>query len=393
MKILMLSPVFPYPPADGDRIRIFNIIKELAEKGGHRIHLVTFAARGEEDKISRIRKYVESVDVVHISKPAIIMNSLRGIFSPVPLNTAAYKSVKMERAVEAAVKKYSPDIIFAYRLRMAQYAVKTGLPRVIDYVDSLALFMKRSLAFERHPGFLLYYGFDAPRVLEYERKTAGEFSTVFINSEDDRDFLGSTNITVAPNGAAENVLKKQKKQGAVVTAGLLGNFSYRPNFEAANFLIKKVWKKINDSDKNIRLVIAGKGSARFAKSAGGGIVIKDYVPDISAELSGWDMAVIPVRYGAGRQNKLMDCWARGVPVIAAPFAASGVYGRDGYNMLTASTPDEFAEKITALKKNAALGKKLAANGAATLKKYFRWGGTGKIINRAVLTAVKNFKKR
>jgi glycosyltransferase involved in cell wall biosynthesis len=62
-------------------------------------------------------------------------------------------------------------------------------------------------------------------------------------------------------------------------------------------------------------------------------------------------------------------------------------------MLTASTPDEFAEKITALKKNAALGKKLAANGAATLKKYFRWGGTGKIINRAVLTAVKNFKKR
>jgi glycosyltransferase involved in cell wall biosynthesis len=392
MKILMLSPIFPYPPEDGDRIRIFNIIKEF-ERAGHDIHLVTFMRDGEEGKIGRVKKHVRSVDTVRISRRDIMLNALMGLFSPLPLNVAAYKSRKMDAAVLGAVKKYSPDAVFAYRLRMAQYAQGLDLPRVIDYVDSLALFMKRSAVYERDPLFLIYYMLDAPRVLKYERETAGRFSNVFINAEDDRDYLGCANILAAANGARPSGKRSRKKNAGVFTAGFLGNFAYRPNFEAAAFLIKNVWKKVVDNDKNIRLIIAGKGSERLGSRNIPGIVFKDFVPDVAAELSGWDISVIPVRYGAGRQNKLMDCWACKVPVVATPFAASGVYGRDGVSLLTASTPDEFAEKIMKLKDSPGLGKKLAAGGAATLNKHFSWAATGRIIRSAVIEAVKNNRKR
>lgn len=392
MKILLLSPVFPYPPEDGDRIRIFNIIKELG-KAGHDIHLVTFIRDGEEKKIKQVKKHVKSVDAVRISRGNIMLNALMGLFSPLPLNVAAYRSREMDTAVLDAVKKYSPDAVFAYRLRMAQYAQGLDLPKVIDYVDSMALFMKRSAAYERDFLYLLYYLMDAPRVLKYERETAGSFSKVFINSEDDRDYLGCANILTAANGARPSGKRVRKRSAGVFTAGFLGNFAYRPNFEAAAFLIKNVWKKVIDNDKNIRLIIAGKGSESLGAGNTPGIVIKDFVPDVAEELSAWDISVIPVRYGAGRQNKLMDCWACKVPVVAAPFAASGVYGRDGVNLLTASTPDEFTEKIMKLKDDPGLGKKLAAGGAATLKKNFSWAATGRIMGSAVIQAVKNNRKR
>jgi glycosyltransferase involved in cell wall biosynthesis len=392
MKILLLSPVFPYPPEDGDRIRIFNIIKELKKKG-HSIHLVSFIRDGEEDKIKQIKKYTRTVDTVNISRREIIENAVKGLFSGMPLNAASYKNVKMENAVSAAVNKYNPDAVFAYRLRMAQYAQKLCLPKVIDYVDSLALFMKRSAAYERNFLYLLYYIFDAPRVLKYEREAAKSFSAVFINSEDDRGYLGSGNIITAANGARPAQRARSLGKNQLFTAGFLGNFAYRPNFEAANFLIKKVWKKRAGNDNNIRLIIAGKGSEKFKNQASEGIILKDFVPDVPAELSGWDISVIPVRYGAGRQNKLMDCWACNVPVVATPFAASGVYGRDGRELLISSTPDEFAGNIRKLMDNPGLRKRLAAGGAAALKKYFSWEKTGKLINDEIKKAVKNFKKR
>jgi glycosyltransferase involved in cell wall biosynthesis len=392
MKILLLSPVFPYPPEDGDRIRIFNIIKEL-KRAGHDIHLVTFIRDSEEGKIKQVKKYVRSLDTVRISRGDIMLNALAGLFSPLPLNVASYKSRKMDAAVLDAVKKHSPDAVFAYRLRMAQYAQGLELPRVIDYVDSLALFMKRSAAYERDFLYLLYYLIDAPRVLKYEKETAGQFSKVFINSEDDRDYLGCANILTAANGARPSGKRGRKKRAGIFTAGFLGNFAYRPNFEAAVFLIKKVWKKVIDNDKNIRLIIAGKGSGRLGEKNSGGIVFKDFVPDVAGELFHWDISVIPVRYGAGRQNKLMDCWACNVPVVADPFAASGVYGRDGVNLLIASTPDEFTEKIMKLKDNPGLAKKIAAGGAATLEKYFSWAATGRIMGLSLIKAVKNNRKR
>ena len=392
MRILLLSPVFPYPPEDGDRIRIFNILKGL-KKNGHIIHLVSFIREGEEESVKHIKKYARTVDTICISGKEIMKNAIKGFFSRMPLNAAAYKSAEMEKAVVEAAQKYRPEAVFTYRLRMAQYAQKLNLPQVIDYVDSLALFMKRSAAYERNLLYFLYYIFDAPRVLKYERETAKSFSKVFINSEEDRDYIGSENILTAANGARPAERTARRKKTGVFTAGFLGNFAYRPNFEGANFLIKKVWKKTSGNDNNIRLIIAGKGSQRFKNQAGPGIILKDFVPDVPAELSGWDISVIPVRYGAGRQNKLMDCWACNVPVVATPFAASGVYGRDGKELLISSTPGEFAGNIRSLMNDRALRKKLAAGGASALKKHFSWEKTGKLISVEIVKAVKNFEKR
>lgn len=105
-------------------------------------------------------------------------------------------------------------------------------------------------------------------------------------------------------------------------------------------------------------------------------------------MSGWSVAVVPVRYGAGRQNKILDAWAAGVPVVATSFAARGVYGETGKNMLTADTPEDFAGAILKIRNSPKLAVKLAAGGAKTLKKHFNWEKNMAIVLKALSEAVR-----
>ena len=66
MNIMVITPVLPYPPHDGDRVRIYNFIKQLSRK--NKIYLVSFLRKGEEKDIkgdyrpaswgTQIRSYV-----------------------------------------------------------------------------------------------------------------------------------------------------------------------------------------------------------------------------------------------------------------------------------------------------------------------------------------------
>jgi glycosyltransferase involved in cell wall biosynthesis len=323
-----------------------------------------------------------------LDKLQIIGGAFTGIFGTIPLNAAAYNDARMKDVVKTAYEKHQPDLIFTYRLRMAQYAAVYTVPKVIDYVDSLAPFMKRSAGFEVSIFKKLYYLFDGPRVENYERSVAADFKSVFINSEEDAQYLGNKNIITAANGAMKAGKPAKAGGNGAYTVGFMGNMPYGPNREAVRWFIKNVWKKTFNNDKNIRLVIAGRGADVFSELAGGNIELRDNVKDVEKEITSWDLSVVPVRYGAGRQNKVMDCWACSVPVIAAPFAAKGVYGKDGVNMMIAGNREEFAKKIILLRDKPAIGRKLAANAKITLNKYFDWDKTGRIINKAILKAAK-----
>ncbi len=381
MNILIISPVLPYGPSDGDRIRIYNIAKEL-KKNGHRLFLVSFIRKGEESYLPRLKPFYDAVETVKISKLKIYYNAMLSFFRMIPFNTGSYESKAMDKKVREAVKKYGIEHVFAYRLRSAQFAENIELPKSIDYVDSLALYMERSLKYEKNPAYLLYYIMDRKKVLSCERKTAAKFDSVFINSGEDRDYLNCANIIAAPNGA--DIKKVKARKNSVFTIGFFGNINYRPNIDGLTWFLKNIWKKLVDSDKNIRLVIAGSGGEKAAPLiAGTPAEIKGFMENIDAEAASWDVSVVPVRFGAGRQNKILQSWANGVPVVATAFTAKGVEGKDGYNLLVADTQEQFIRQIQRIKKDKALRGRLIKGGLATLKKYFSWEETGKIIDKAI----------
>lgn len=382
MKILVLSPIYPFPPEDGDRIRAYNFMKHIAKK--HELHLLYF----EEAPKAGNAGIFKTETAIRLTGAQKTVNILRGVFSGEALNVSAYAGSKMHKAAQALYKKIKPALVYCYRLRMAPYAEALPAPRVIDIVDSLALYNERRARFEKNIFRLGYIALDLRRLFEREKGLDKNFRKVFINGGEDASYLGIKNICVAVNGA-NPARGGQKKQNKDFKAGFLGNMEYAPNLDAAHFFIKKIWKKTAGNDKNIKLVFAGDSKGLLESFDGkDGISVKGKLPDIHAEMSGWSVAVVPVRYGAGRQNKILDAWAAGVPVVATSFAARGVYGETGKNMLTADTPEDFAGAILKIRNSPKLAVKLAAGGAKTLKKHFNWEKNMAIVLKALSEAVR-----
>ena len=60
MKILMVTPYLPYPPASGGQIRTFNLLKYLSKQ--NEIVLVALYKNNQEKQyVSRLQAYCEKV--------------------------------------------------------------------------------------------------------------------------------------------------------------------------------------------------------------------------------------------------------------------------------------------------------------------------------------------
>lgn len=369
MNILVISPVLPYPPIDGDKIRIYNFLKYLSK--WNKIYLLSFIFKGEENNITSLKKICSLIKIVYIDKIQIFFNAFRTIFSKMPLNIGSYESQEMKKNVDEIIKQEKIDLIYAYRIRCAPYAINKNIPAVIDIVDSMALVNKRRDEFENDLLRKLYIKIDYPRLLNYETNIYKYFTKIFVNSEDDERFLNTPNIEVIANGVTGKNYKKQKNE--LLTIGFFGNIEYGPNYDGIMFFYKNIWKKIYEFDKNIGLVITGDQKNKVKDIIKDkNIEIKGYIEDIDKEISKWDISVVPVRYGAGRQNKILKSWACGIPVIATKFAATGVYGKNEYNLLIADKEKEFINAIYRIKNNKRLKEKIIKGGFLTVKKYFNW---------------------
>ena len=84
MKILFISAWFPYPPINGAKIRIYNLIRELAKN--HEITLLSFARTIPTDEartsIPELAQYCRSVKVVPLTSFETVKKSAWSYFSP-----------------------------------------------------------------------------------------------------------------------------------------------------------------------------------------------------------------------------------------------------------------------------------------------------------------------
>jgi glycosyltransferase involved in cell wall biosynthesis len=64
--------------------------------------------------------------------------------------------------------------------------------------------------------------------------------------------------------------------------------------------------------------------------------------------------------------KVLEAWARGVPVVATPVAAAGLEAEDGRELLLADDAEGFARAIARLSEEPALRQALRENGRAAL---------------------------
>ena len=141
-----------------------------------------------------------------------------------------------------------------------------------------------------------------------------------------------------------------------------GKMSYHANVTAAMYLVQEimplVWARRPDAEVwlvgkdpvlALRALATDQVSDPGALPAGNRrVVVTGFVSDIEPYIQRATVAAAPLLYGAGIQNKVLEALACGTPVVVTPQICAGLDVTPGRELLTASTPQEFAAALVSL---------------------------------------------
>jgi glycosyltransferase involved in cell wall biosynthesis len=135
------------------------------------------------------------------------------------------------------------------------------------------------------------------------------------------------------------------------TLFFLGTYaSSRPNVEAAEFLIEKVWPRVYRAIPTVRLIIAGdfpQNIRAYGRDCPG-VEFTGFVEDLDALYRRVRVVCAPLLSGAGTRVKIVEAAAYGKPIVATRIGAEGLDLRDGHEILLRDDANSFAEACVRL---------------------------------------------
>jgi glycosyltransferase involved in cell wall biosynthesis len=405
VKLLVLSPVFPDSPCDGDRLRLFHWLRLLGRRHALTLLCLTDPRRSADAGPSALGKALDHVHRVPWPTGRRILSAALSLPGGPPVTVAAAAAPAMQRAmdslVQAAAAAGEPfDAVFAYRLKMAPLALRFRGPRFLDYCDSMTRYTERRAAALALEGRALRAAFQrrqARRLAAWEARCAREFDAGFFNARQDAEAVAgmepkaSGALHVAANGVDARAFRRParapKRGGAIV---FVGQLAYPPNSDAVQWFAARVLPLLLAQDPDLVFEVVGGGAPKSLRALQGqkGLRFTGFVADTRPRLWSAAVSVCPVRTGAGRQNKLLEAFAAGTPCVATPLAAAGAEAVPGRHLLVASDPAAFAEAVLRLHRQPALGRRLARQAQGLLGSLYRWEANARAMERTMTRAAR-----
>jgi hypothetical protein len=142
---------------------------------------------------------------------------------------------------------------------------------------------------------------------------------------------------------------------------LFGSAGWRPNREGARWFVERAWPRVAEALPGAVLHVYGLPSHTGAR------VLAHAAPADSRDaFSPGAVLVVPLRVASGVRLKILEAWARGVPVVATPEAAEGLDAADARELVLARGPEEFAGAVRRLVEEPRLAAALVAAGRERL---------------------------
>lgn len=213
------------------------------------------------------------------------------------------------------------------------------------------------------------------RAIEHENSRLSDLTVLL--SEDERTILASdlpgvcvATLPLVLSDAPTGLLRVESDCARNIV--FVGNFSHSPNRDAVRFFLADVFPFIVAGRPDAVFHVVGSSPPPDIVSMNGPSVrIHGFVEDLDLYLSGMDVSVLPLRYGAGVKGKLGVSLRAGVPVVSTHLGVEGVPLKAGKHALLADRPDTFAEAVLALLDDPALRSSLRTAGQSLFAEH--WG--------------------
>ena len=158
-----------------------------------------------------------------------------------------------------------------------------------------------------------------------------------------------------------------------------------PNRDAAIYFAKEVFPLLRKKNRNLKFIIVGARPSKEVLRLEGitGIRVTGFVEDPYNFLDSCKVFVVPLRFGAGVQNKLLEAMALRKPVVTTSLAAKAIKGKDGKHFLVADNPVEMANRILGLLEDKEKRESLGQEARALIEREYTWRTVGQKLLREI----------
>jgi sugar transferase (PEP-CTERM/EpsH1 system associated) len=382
MKILFIVPYVP----NLVRVRPFNLIRALTRQNHQVTVLTVWTDEPDLQDIEALKAQCEDVQAVHISRARSLWNCVAAL----PDGKRPLQSVySWDKALVSHIDDDSPyDVVHVEHLRGSQYGLylknNTRLPVVWDSVDCITHLFEQAAANSHDRLRGLRSRLDLERTRYYEGWLLGQFDHVLVTSQKDREALigladsDHAPVSVVRNGVdlayfSEPAGNVREPDSLIVT----GKMSYHANIAMTLHLAREIMPLIWKQRPQVKLYVAGKDPTgdiqKLAEEPR--IVVTGTVPDLPPYLAKAAVALAPLVYGAGIQNKVLEAMACGTPVVTSPRAVAALEIEPGRDVLVADGAGEFATAVLRLLGDASLRVKLGRAGRHYVETHHNWQKT------------------
>ena len=355
--ILYLVHRLPYPPNKGDKVRSYNLLKHLVSQ--HQVFLGTFIDDPEDEPhIATLRSLCADLYVAKLDPRRAKIRSLNGLLADEPLTLRYYRDASLQDWVEMTCKHHKIDTAVIFCSAMAQYVQNMPrLPTVVDFVDVDSAKWTQYAPKHRWPMSWLYRR-EGQFLLDYERQIASRAARSFFVTESEVALFTrlapecSVRVEAMCNGVDSDYFSPLPERLNPYTADEIpivftGAMDYWPNIDAVTWFAKEVLPKLLLKSPNAHFYIVGRSpTPEVVALASEHIIVTGTVPDVRPYIQHAAVVVAPLRIARGIQNKILEAMAMERPVIASDECAAAVDAVFGQELLTASTPDDYIQRIT-----------------------------------------------
>jgi len=402
VRILCITDEYPWPATRGYRIRAANAVRGLAAAGS----VDLFSVVSERPDLEGVEPEPEYVSRVHIHH--------RAPFGPTPAGLLRWATTGWPRPVawrdwataRAALRSWAEppyDLVWFYAcgtyLGLRGEVSGRTIVDLNDLEDDKLLTLMRVAELEKGEGVVqrsasqrvrrafgsVLDRHDVGRWRRVQRQAATAADVVVVCSERDRELLGGPRVEVVPNSYEPATPAPPTASPREPVFTMVGLLTYPPNADAARFFVQQVWPLVRESLPGARFQLVGRDDGALSQLGDvPGVELTGEVPSLDDVFAQTTAIVVPLRAGGGTRIKILEAFARGLPVIATSIGAEGLQVEDEKSILIADTPGDFARACVRLVEDRELAARLAENGHAVWASGYRAEDVREAVRRLAL---------
>lgn len=384
MRILFLATWFPYPPDNGSKLRVYYLLRGLAQR--HELTLVSFAFSTAQPHIpSELNRWCQRIETIPVDPFAFNQaGTLHTFLSPRPVASRAIPA--MTRLSAHILQTTAFDVIIASTGMMIDYALQapSGTTLVLEEHNAMTRWAQERYDQAQTIAQRARAWMSWQKSKAYEARVYHKFDLITMVSEADRqaakELVANSQppVEVIPNGVDCTHNRPGLAAHATCTLVFNGSLAYSANYSAMQWFLSQVWPRIRAQAPDAELLITGStaGVQLNDLALDDHVQLFGYVDDIRIPVSKATIAIAPILQGGGTRLKILEAMALGTPVVSTFKGAEGLNVVSGEHLLLADDPERFAQAVHSLLRNPQARQRLADNARRLVETDYDWQQIG-----------------